>query len=182
MNNIITQEKGLVMVFTAMVLPVILMIGALIIDGGSLYTRHSEIEHLSRQSGQSGLLELSKILELQATQNYAVQCSVETPPAKCSSSNLFEFLTATEIQNIVLNGTNQNTVTTNVETFSLNYDPQSNLTEENITTTYPYLYEINDTEVKILVEINTLPDLLMGKFLTNDRAISYQSVSYLPLQ
>lgn len=182
MNKIFVQEDGLVLVLTALTLPVILLIAALMIDGGQLYQRHGEIEHLSRQSGQSGLLAFSSVLKAQAQANYQAECSTEFPPEKCDSTNLFDFLSPAEIDGLIVNASHQNAVTTNVSSFGIDFDPREKLSAAEFDITFPYLYTPGDPQVKISVQITTTPELLLGNLFTNSEAITYQSIAYLPLQ
>lgn len=182
MNNFFDQDDGMVLAFVAMVLPVVLLIGALMIDGGLLYIRHGEIEHLSRQSGQSGLLALSQALETEASNNYQDLCDVEFPPSLCDSTNLFDFLTETEINDLVLNGVSQSTVTSNTLNFGTTYDPRTTLAADDMAVTFPYLFTPGDNQARILVEISTTPALLLGQFFPTEKNISYSAISYLPLQ
>ena len=182
MNKIIVQEDGLVLAFSALVLPILLLIGAIMIDGGQLFIRHGEIEHLSRQSGQSGLLKIAEILEASAHQNYQNTCEAPLPPSKCSSQNMFDFLSHSEVNQLILNANNQTQVTNNATNFSLDYDPREKLESDEINITYPCLYSVGDKQVKLLVEIQTVPRLLMGTLLKNQQPITYSAVSYLPLQ
>jgi len=178
LNKLFIQKDGLTLTLTALSLPIILLIGVLIIDGGKLYLRHSQIEHLSRQSGQSGLLQLSVLINDQATANYQVLCQVETPPEQCDSSNLFDFLSETEIRDIILNTIHQADIIQNTQIFGVQFDPQKNLTTTNISVTYPYLYAPNDDVVRLVVNITTIPDQLFSQ----TAPINYQSIAYLPLR
>ena len=182
MNKFFTQEDGLVLALSALVLPVMLLIGALMIDGGQLYIRHGEVEHLSRQSGQSGLLALSEIIIAQATQNYNAQCNVLLPPSRCGSNNLFDFLSETDLNNLIFNIPHQNRVTQNTLDFALEFDPRQQLQDSDLTVTFPHLYSPGDNQVRILVAVDTTPTLLLGSVFPHNNAIKYQSIAYLPLQ
>ena len=178
--RIIQDQAGLITVLTAIILPIILLTGALVLESGKLYVRHSQIEHLSRQAGQSGLLLLSQRFQEQANTNYEATCNVESPPAKCSSQDPFDFLNQSEIETLLITSTTE--VVQNAQRFALQADPEGTLTETDVTIIFPYLYSPGDTEVQILTEISVIPDRLFQKLLTQTSTIDYPALNYLPLQ
>jgi len=176
----IKNEDGFVLAFTAILLPVFMLIGVLIIDGGNLYIRHEQVRHLSKEGANSGILVLEGLLDAKAQNNYNSIC-VGTPlPVVCSSTNIFDFLSSTEVQNIILNVGNQNQVKLSVINFIKDFDPENSLTVSDITVVFPHEYSGGNV-VKILVKIKTNAKGFFETILPNSREIKVESKSYLTL-
>lgn len=179
-NNFLNSENGFTTSFTAMVLPVILILGMLILESGNFYIRHEHLRNLAKQSANSGIIKFSQILIKQAETNKNIICNVEILPEKCSSSNLFDFLTSTEIQNSIYDLNNKNSIITNTKNFAKNYDPLSNLSENNISVTFPFDYA-GEEKVKLKVFLNEKTNLLF-KNLSSEKEISVESLAFLSLK
>ncbi len=177
----IKNEDGFVLPFMAILLPIFMLIGTLIVDGGNLYIRHDQIRFLAQEGANSGILTLGNMLENKAKNNFNTICSVEFPPAKCSSSNIFDFLNNTDIQNIILNISNQNLIKSSGKKFISDFDPQNNLTNSHIEIIFPHEYFVGNS-VKILVKIKTIVPGFLEKIIPETREISVEVKSFLALQ
>ena len=180
-DGILHDQSGFVTALTALMLPMILLMGALIIDGGNLYLRQSQIQHLSRQAGHSGLMVFSDLLKTQAQNNYRVICNTEEPPDICSSHNPFDFLANSEINLLAQNVTHQNAVAADARKFIRDFDPQENIFNEDITITFPHNFT-GGNRLEILVEINNAPHTFFSQVLITEKKLQAQAKSFLTLQ
>lgn len=175
------DESGLVLAFTALLMPIILLLGVLIIQSGQLYIRQAELQFLARQAANSALMPVAKRIQTQALANRKALCSAEPPlPSLCSSLNWQDFLNETEIKNLVKSASVYQTVALEIETFSVGFDPQKKLQADFISFEFPLLEVPDRLSVKVeLVEPQTW---WLGHILATDSyALKAQSLSYLSL-
>ena len=173
------KQVGSLVSFTALILPVLLLIGALILESGNFYIRHTQLENLTRQAANSGLIAFSQILEQSANENKDNLCLVEIPPEICSSLNLFDFLTLSQVQILATNTLNQNAIRNNINDFLVIYDPQQQINSENISIIFP-VEEITES-VKLKVVIEIIPNQFFSNFLDPLHSIKTIGISYLSL-
>ncbi len=179
------DEKGIVTVLIALLLPIMLGMIALVIDGGNLYIRHSELNFLAQASTTSGLLEFSRILENEAQTNKTTLCTVvppEIPPAICSSDNMFDFITDSEILMIFSDTSTQNKVEENSKNFAKIYDKQTKIKNENIEVFFGKDFHLGDSKIELQVKLKETPDRFFSLILPQEASIEIISVSSLPLE
>jgi len=179
------NEKGIVAALIALLLPVMLGMIALVIDGGNLYIRHSELHFLAQSASTSGLLEFSKSLETKAEGNKTVLCTVVPPasvPSICSSNNLFDFLSDTEILTLFSDLSVVNNVKENVKDFAKIYDTQTKIKNENIEVFFGKDFHLGDKKIELQVKLEETPDRFFSSILREEASIKIVAVSSLPLE
>ncbi|MDH3324219.1 MAG: hypothetical protein OEL89_01120 [Candidatus Peregrinibacteria bacterium] len=181
-NKLYKNEDGFVLVFLALTLPILFLVVVLVIDGGQFYRRHAELNNLAIQSANSGILEFSETLKELAEENYNTICVVSESPAICSSTNMFDFLSSTEIFNLVYSINVQEQINDNVLRFGIDYDPQGELVDENFTIDFPYNFDIDKKEVFIKVGIKDAPSRFFEGIMPTTKEITTESVAKLSLE
>ena len=177
--RIVRNEDGFVLPFIAILLMALFLVGAIILDVGSFYLRHGELQPLAKQSANAGILKFVDAMEGKAEQNKSAFCNVEEPPAVCSSEDMFDFLTSGEIVDLVSSPTVQGAVSDASIAFLTMYDPQLIIGNENIQITFPYEYE-GVSELQIQVIISDAPQrFLEGIFPVTDDEIQVHAISYI---
>lgn len=134
------DESGIVLPFTALVLPVILLIGLLVLQSGELYRRQAQLQFVARQAANSALVPAAGVLKTQAEVNYESTCNVEFPPGVCGSDNLFDFLNLAEAQGLMQQTSTRTLVQQEGQNFSLAADPKEALLTDFVTVEFPYEY------------------------------------------
>lgn len=173
------KQAGSILTFSALILPVLLLIGALVLESGNFYIRHVQLKNLTRQAANSGIIAFSQIIEQQAGENKDTFCLVEIPPENCNSLNLFDFLTLAQVQTMALNTINQESVRNNITNFLTVYDPQQKIILEDISIFFPF-EEISDT-LKLKVVLNTTPDQFFSNIWNAEHSLNTVGISYLSL-
>jgi len=175
------DESGLVLAFSAILMPVILLLGVLIIQSGQLYVRQAELQFLSRQIANSALVPVAKQIQAQALVNRTTLCSVEPPlPSVCSSQNWQDFLNGEALKNLVESESVYQAVALEIETFAEAFDPQKKLQVESISFEFPLLTVSDRLSVK--VELAEPQTWWLGRILAADNYhLEAQSLSYLKL-
>lgn len=181
MKKFMLDEAGMVLVFSALVLPALLLVGIFVLDSGQLYVRHGQLQHLARQAANSGILAFGEVLESRATANKAALCAVELPPSVCSSTNRFDFLTETEVQLLAQSFTTQTAVRDAVEFYAEKYDPETGLEADQILVEFPFASQTATDEIKIKVEINDQAPGFLVKILPQVRSVGVEAQSFMPL-
>lgn len=173
------NEDGFVLPFIAILLMVLFLVGAIILDVGSFYLRHGELQPLVKQSANAGMLKFSDAMEIKAEENKSAQCMVEEPPAVCSSENMFDFLTSGEVVDLVGSPTVQEAVSDASISFLITYDPQLIIGNEDIQITFPYEYEgVFELQIQVIVS-DTPQRFLGGIFPVTDDEIQVHAISYI---
>lgn len=121
------DKDAFVLAFTALSLPIILLIGVLVLQSGQLFIRHSELQFLTRQAAQSGMLSLAQTLRQQAEQNYRVQCAGLEPPEICNSTIWSDFMETSAIEALSQSPTAQQSLQAHLVGFVAVADPQQAL-------------------------------------------------------
>lgn len=173
------EEAGMVLVFSALVLPVLLLVAIFVLDSGQLYVRQGQLQHVARQAANSGILAFAEILQTRAAANYASLCEVEFPPGVCSSTNRFDFLSEAEVQLLAQSLSTQVAVTQAVQAYSKLYDPAERLADDQIIVEFPFESESLATEVKIRVEMNDQAPGFLVKILPQVRTVQVQAQSFM---
>lgn len=144
------DESGLVLAFTALCLPVILLIGVLVLQSGQLYVRQAQLQFLARQAANSALIPVAEILQAEAEENYKDTCDVEFPPGVCSSDDWTDFLTPAQAQSLAAQSSTINLVDDEANNFSVTQDPQALLDPRGVTTDFPVSPSPSD---QLIVEV-----------------------------
>jgi hypothetical protein len=181
MKKFIGNEDGMVLVFSALVLPVLLLVAIFVLDSGQLYARHGQLQHLARQAANSGILMFGDVLQERATANYAALCEVEFPPGICSSTNRFDFLSETEVQLLAQSLSTQVRVDNAIQAYSKQYDPADRLEDDLVLVSFPYELEPLADTVKIKVEINDQAPGFLVKILPQVRTVQVEAQSFISL-
>jgi len=179
MKKFIESEEGMVLAFSALTLPVLLLVGIFVLDSGQLYVRQGQLQHLARQAANSGILAFGEVLEVRAATNKASLCAVDFPPSVCSSTNRFDFLTDTEVQLLAQSLSTQVTVNNAVQSYSKQYDPEELLEDEQIEVEFPFETESLVDEVKIRVVINDQASGFLVEVLPQVRQVQVEAQSFL---
>lgn len=140
LNLWLADEDGVVLVFTALVLPVVLLVGVFILQSGELYRRQAELQFVAQQTANSVLIPVGEVLKNQAEVNFEATCNTEFPPSVCSSDSLFSFLSLGEIQNLIAQASTQNLISTEAQQFVVQADPQKSLQAEDVQFSFPHAY------------------------------------------
>jgi hypothetical protein len=122
------DKNGFVLVFTALSLPLILLIGVLVLQSGQLFIRQAQLNFLTRQTAQSGALYLANTVRSQAEQNYSNQCSGLEPPEICSSNLWSDFIAVTEIETLSQSPQVLQALRENLTDFAIVSDPKQQIT------------------------------------------------------
>jgi len=141
------DDKGLVLGVTALALPLFLLIGTLVVQGGQLYIRQAQLQFVARQAANSSLIPVSNLLKVRAEQNYQATCAVDLPPSICSSDDLFDFLSLAQIQVILAESSTYSLVQTEAQSFVEITDPAALLSSDELTVEFPYNYDGGTTAV-----------------------------------
>ncbi len=177
--NFFRNENGFVLPLSAIVLLVSFLIGGLIIDGGNLYLRHGELQHLAKQSANTGLITFSLVLQEVANINKTSTCyDVEEPPEICISNNIFDFLSADEILANVSSSSVQNEVIRASKDFIRTYDPQKLVSDEDIQVIFPE--DFSGDGVKIRVKVRVSAEQFFSKLLGSGE-IEVEAVSLIAM-
>ena len=176
------DTQGFTLVFIAALLPVILALGVLAVDGGNFYVRHSEMKNLARGAAHSGAIVLVSELKTRAEENYTQQCTVAPPPQNCNSSSMFDFLTDSEINELIYSLDTQNEISNNVSDFGIAFDPSSQLESSNFEVTFPHNYYTGSSSVSIKVKIEQRPTQFFSGIISNDKNIVVESISKVNLE
>ncbi len=179
MKKFMTDEEGMVLVFSALVLPVLLLVGIFVLDSGQLYVRHGQLQHLARQGANSGILAFGDILQVRAAANKGALCEVEFPPGICSSTNRFDFLSSTEVQLLAQSLSTQAQVQAAVEAYLKQYDPAAVLEEDQVLVEFPFEAEASVDQVKIKVEIEDQAAGFLVKLLPQVRTVQVEAQSFM---
>jgi Flp pilus assembly protein TadG len=180
LRNWLKDESGLVLVLTALVLPVILLLGTMVLQSGQSYQRQAQLQFLARQSANRALLKVSRHFENQARANYQSQCGVELPPSICSSDDWADFLSVSEAVALAQSDTLREEVKATVESFALQYDPAQALMVEAVRSEFP-LTQIAD-RISLRVTFSEPLRNWVGAFNSPEEVtIEVESLSYLSL-
>ena len=167
------NQSGTVLPLTALMLPIILGFGVLALESGQAYIRQSEINQLAYQAANTGLVRITETLEIQAKSNYQRDCNVEEPPSKCSSSELFSFLSASEISAIVNNETVKTDVIEATEAFVKNYDPQTRSVQTSVV--FPFNASQQSVGIEVTVTDTSTPQIISGLLPSQDFSVVRQA-------
>ncbi len=119
------DDRAFVLAFTALLLPIILLIGVLVLQSGQLFIRQAELKFLTRQAAKSGMLSLAHTLRQQAEENYNVQCSgVVEAPEICSSDIWSDFIATSDIETLSQSPTVRQALQTHLASFVVTADPK----------------------------------------------------------
>ncbi|HEY5714274.1 MAG TPA: hypothetical protein VIT68_02900 [Candidatus Gracilibacteria bacterium] len=176
-TKFVQNEDGATAVLMAIILPILLLMGALILESGNYYTHFGNLHFVSHSSAQSALIETGETLKTKAEENYRSTCSVLIPPSVCDSDNWQDFISANEIAQIVLSSSHQQTIKQHVQdTIGAQLNPLPEIEIE-----YPAGFNPGDTTLQIQVHLSDTPQ---GYFpnLLNPHKISIQGSSYLSLK
>ncbi len=177
--RIVRNEDGFVLPFVAILLMVLFLVGAIILDVGSFYLRHGELQPLAKQSANAGILKFVDAMEVKAEQNKSALCGIEEPPPICNSEDMFDFLTSREVVDLVSSPTVQENVSDASIAFLIAYDPQLIVANDNILVTFPYEYE-GVSELQMQVMVHDVPQrFLSGIFPITDDEIQVHAISYI---
>lgn len=176
------DESGLVLVFSALVLPIILLIGVLVLQSGQLYVRQAQLQFVARQAANSSLIPVAELLKLAAESNYQNTCNVEFPPGVCSSHDWTDFLTLTQAQNLTRQTSTVALVGSEVQSFATNTDPKALLRPEYLVVEFPF--NVSDSSQAVArVRIIEPQTNWIGNILKSENyAIEVEARSYLNLQ
>lgn len=170
-----------------MLLPVLLFMAVLLIDGGRRYIRFAELKHLSASAANSGMIELSELLTEQATANFLAFCSEVPPPPFCETQNIYAFLTPDEVDQIVQSPNTRSKILTNILNYATSFDPQTRdpIRDEEINMTFPINYYYGAPVVTLKVDLTDTETRLFNTFLTqrSQNPITFQATAHssLPL-
>lgn len=124
--------RGSVLPFYALGMPVFLLLGMQVLDTGLQFIRHSQLQHLSRQGAQIGLLAASDSI-LNMAQNVSnTLCGTEFPPAFCGSPNPFDYLGDPNIHAALSTPASQDLIRNTVSDFMIQKDPKQNLQNSDL--------------------------------------------------
>ncbi|GEM_PF-4424628 len=156
-----------------MLLPVLLFMAVLLIDGGRRYIRFAELKHLSASVAASGMIELSNLLTQKATANLSALCSEVPLPALCSSQNIYAFLSTDEVDQIVQDPATRSKIFNNVLAYAKSFDPQTKdpIKDNEINMTFPLNYSYGNSMVTLRVDLTDNEIPLFGTFLTQQGKI-----------
>ncbi len=178
--NIFQDSGGFVLPFAAMVLMTWFLVGGIIIDAGNLYIRHGELQHLAKQSANTGIITFSQALQEVANANKTAICyGGEEPPEVCISENIFDFLSAEEILVSVSSASVQQQVIGASKDFSKIYDRLGLISDENIQVIFPADFsgiEEIQIRVKIVVIWNQFFSGILGNGEIEVEAVSFMKV------
>lgn len=131
------DKTGVVLAFSALVLPLILLFGVIVLQSGQLYIRQAELQFMVRQAVNSGLISLAQLLKAQAETNYQTQCAVEFPPSICGSKLWSDFLSPAEAQVFAQQPSTVALVNTEIRNFLHTVDSQSKQTLWEVQIIFP---------------------------------------------
>jgi hypothetical protein len=176
------DEDGLVLVFSALALPIILLLGVLVLQSGQLYERQAQLKFVARQAASSGLVPLAQKLQTQAELNYQAQCEVEFPPSICSASHWTAFLSASEAESLANQASMVAVVETAIREFVVTADPRAKLEPSAVEIIFPVSNGVAD-KIQARVELVEVQVSWLGHVLRpEDYAIKVDALSYLKLQ
>ncbi|NCP66870.1 hypothetical protein GW756_01015 [bacterium] len=178
----LSDQQGFVVAFTALVLPVILMLGVLVLQSGQLYIRQAQLQFSVRQAANSGLIPLAQALKAQAEANYQNSCEVEFPPDECDSSSWQDFLSSTEAHAMAAQANIYEAVESEVTQFLETTDPKLFLAAENLTLVFPVPNQ-GDHRISARVLLKERQISWLGNILRpEDYSIEVEALSYLNLE
>lgn len=156
------------LVFLAMLLPVLLLMTVLVIDGGRRYIRFAELKYLASSAAHSGMIEVSNLLTQRATANFLTVCAEAPPPEFCSSQNIYAFLTTDEIDQIIQNPSTRSKIFSNVLAYAKSFDPQTRdpIKEAEVSMVFPMNYTYGGPVVTLKVDLIDQETLIFNTFLT----------------
>ncbi len=165
----------------ALLLPVLLAMGALVVDGGGYYTRYAQMEHLARVSADSVLTQVGIDFVSIAETKYYADCFVEDPPSRCYGTlDWRNFITGSQVDQYVLNAVEKSNGRARGEDFAVEYDPKSSLELSDITVEYPLEYNPGDGVIRARVTIESKPEIWLKNFNIHD-PIRVEGIARLPL-
>jgi hypothetical protein len=173
------DKNAFVLSFTALTLPLILLIGVLVLQSGQLFIRQAELEFLTRQTAQSGVLKLAETLRAKATENYTQQCDILEPPLICNSDTWSNFISVVEIENVTESPFLQQSLRTNLLDFLQVADPQKLILNPDFS--YELTVQSGSLQrVNLKLFLNEPQDNWLGNVLrTRDYQIETQALAYL---
>ena len=175
----IRNEDGFVLPFVAILLMVLFLVGGLILDAGSIYLRHGQLNHLAKQSANAGMLEFVSAMQEEATAHKLVTCPIEEPPPLCGSLDMFDFLSRGKIVDVVSLPSVQTRVEESGNIFALTYDPQEQLLRDNVSLVFPYEFS-HPSEIQIQVTLTATPHRFLGGiFPVTEEVIEVSAVSFI---
>lgn len=175
------DQAGVVLVFSALVLPLILLFGVIILQSGQLYIRQAELQFRVRQAANSGLMSVAQSFKVQAEINYQTQCIVDFPPSICQLKLWSDFLTQAEAQELVNQSITQNLVNAEIQDFLQNADPKYHEARWEVDIIFPYL-EIQSHRVAARVELTEPQIDWIGNVLSSENYfLKVEALSYLNL-
>ena len=160
----LADEQGLVLVFTALALPLILLVGVFLLHTGEVYRRQAELQFMAQNTANSVLLPVGDRLKSQAEENYRATCEVDFPPSRCGSDHLFDFLNFSEAQTIINHPSTQAMVATEALNFITQADPRQRLGSGNLQLSFPHDYN-GETSAIARVTLTERQTHWIGDFL-----------------
>lgn len=177
-TQFLTDKYGLVMAFTALILPLLLLLGVMGLQSGQLYVRQAQLQFLARQTANSALIPVSEMIEKKAKSNWSELCLVELPPVICSSNRWFDFISDTELAVLLKAKSTYLAVEAELQQFALENDPAQKLQPETIQFDFPVLDAVGRASLR--VEFIETQDSWIGNVLrADDYQIRVESLSYL---
>lgn len=168
------KNPGIALVLTVLVMPVLLLIGALIVDGGRFYITQSQLNFQAQQATQSGLITLNQIFLTKAEENYEETCTEEPLPEVlpeiCEDPIMENFLALTEKQALISQHSTLNTLTQDIKKITTLPD-----------ITFPYNPGTNPNKVYIKVGTSAQPKTHFKKLLDSDQTLFGTHVSSMDL-
>jgi hypothetical protein len=176
------DKNGFVLVFSALVLPIILLLGVLVLQSGQLYGRQSQLQFIVRQASSSGLVPLAELLKNQAEVRYQAQCFVELPPAQCETPAWTDFITVAEAKAIANQPSSSAMVQAEVQNFIAASLGKTDTPETEVILVFPITHAgLNRISARVqLIEPQT--SWLGNVLRPDDYRLKAEAVSYLDLQ
>lgn len=140
----LTDESGMVVAFVALSLPVLLLIGVLVLQGGQLFIRQAQLQFVARQAANSSVVLVAQMLQQAAESNYENLCRGVDLPSVCASDQWQDFLSLTEVQNFTGTADFQQQVVTEAKTFAVQTDPQAALMSDQVVVDFPGLESLGN--------------------------------------
>ena len=168
------QERGISLVFVTLLIPVIMVIGTLIIDGGRYYITYSQLNFLSREILSSAFITLNNKFIQSADQNYNYICSQLVKPEICSEKKIQNFLSISQRKNIVEDSQTLMDINAEINHFLSSELQSLSLNSENIITEIDY----QDLQNSVLVRTQiTYEPLRYFSYFLNSHHDSPQQIS-----
>ncbi len=177
-SSFFKNKNGFILPLSAIALMVLFLIGGIVIDLGNLYIRYGELQHLAKQSANTGIITFSQILQKQADANKNNLCyETEIISEICFSNNVFDFLTNSEILTSLTSFDVQKQIINSSENFITTYDPQKLITNDDLEIIFPDNFTKIE-KIKIRVKIKFIAKQFFSEILKSNE-ITVEAVSFL---